>query len=81
MDNRLVPLASSNEILRALLRLGCTEGKRQATSHRAVRRQMPDGRILSRQLVMGKRELPRGTLKSILSGLEIPLEDFLRVLR
>jgi hypothetical protein len=42
---------------------------------------MPDGRILSAPVVLGKREIPRGTLRSILVLLEISLDDFLEALR
>ncbi len=76
-----VPLRSSNQILNALKRLGVQEGRARSTSHRFLYRELPDGRKVSNPLPMGKREVPRGTLRNILEGLEIPLEDFLDALR
>ena len=76
-----VPLRSSNQILNALKRLGVREGKARSTSHLFLHRDLPDGRKLSRPLPMGKQEVPRGTLRNILQGLEIPMEDFLDALR
>ena len=76
-----VPLRSSNQILNALKRLGVQEGRARSTSHRFLFRTLPDGSKPSRPLPMGEREVPRGTLRAILEGLEISLEDFLEALR
>ena len=80
MRNGRVPLRSSNQIVNALKRLGVREGKARSTSHLFLHRDLPDGRKLSRP-PMGKQEVPHGTLRNILQGLEIPMEDFLDALR
>jgi predicted RNA binding protein YcfA (HicA-like mRNA interferase family) len=36
--------------------------------------------VLSTVVVLGKREIPRGTLRSILRQLDISLNDFLKAL-
>ena len=76
-----VPLCSSAQIAAALQRLGCYPGKAKSGSHQSYHRRLPDGRILSAPLVLGKREVPRGTLRSILILLDISLDDYLLALR
>ena len=56
--------------------LGAYQGKAKGGSHASYHRDMPDGRILTAGVLIGKGELNRKTLKDILYGLEIPLDDF-----
>ncbi len=77
-----VPLCSSDQIISALQRIGCYQGKARGSSHVVFhRRHDSDGRILTAPVVVGKKEVPRGTLRSILMLLDISLDDFLAALR
>ena len=49
-------------------------------NHQTYRRGMGD-RVLSARVVLGKREVPRGTPTSILLLLDISLDEFLEDLR
>ena len=64
-----------------LERLGCYAGKAKKGSHLSIHRDKLDGHTLTSVLVLGRRQVPKGTLKSILVGLDIPLEEFLTHLR
>lgn len=82
MPARQVPLCSSRQVIKALERLGCYPGKAKRSSHQSYHRVDPiNGRVLSAPVVLGKREIPRGTLRSILTLLDISLTDFLDALR
>ena len=72
-----VPRLSSNQICRALERLGCTRARAAAGSHQAYRRQGVDGRTRTIPVVLGKTQVPKGTLRSILLALDLSLDDFL----
>ena len=72
---------SSRQLTAALERLGCYYTKSGSSSHRTYRRQLPDGTILRAPIVLGKREVKRGTLRSILRLLQISETDFDRALR
>lgn len=76
--NRL-PLCSSDEIVRALNRLGCILLKAKGGSHQSFRREA-GGRVLIGVVVVGKRQVPGGSLRNILTSLEITLEEFLDAL-
>ncbi len=76
-----LPLRSSLEVIAALIRLGCYEGKEKAGSHLLLHRQTPDGRTVTGVVVLGKREIPKGTLRNALKQLEIDASDFLEALR
>ena len=76
-----VPLCSSAQITAALRRLGCYPGTAHGGSHRAYHRRRSDGHILTSPVVLGKREVSRGTLRSILELLEISLDEFMDALR
>ncbi|MFQ5875303.1 MAG: type II toxin-antitoxin system HicA family toxin [Dehalococcoidia bacterium] len=76
-----VPACSSNQITAALERLGCYPGRAGSSSHRSYHRDQASGRTLSAPVVLGKREVPRGTLRNILQLLDISLDDFLEALR
>ncbi|MCH7652149.1 MAG: type II toxin-antitoxin system HicA family toxin [Chloroflexi bacterium] len=75
------PLCSSDQVCRALERFGCQPGKARSGSHLSYHRNHPSGRTLSAPVVLGKKEIPRGTLRSILRLLDISLDDFLEHLR
>jgi predicted RNA binding protein YcfA (HicA-like mRNA interferase family) len=57
-------------------RKGFTEGKKTRGSHRSY---IKDNRVAT--VVLGKKEMPRGTLKSILAQAGISEEEFLEELR
>jgi len=69
------PLCSSDEVIRALERLGCSPSRRAKGSHQVYQREA-DGRTLCAVVPIGKREIARGTLRSILSKLIISEEAF-----
>lgn len=76
-----MPLCSSRQLIAALERLGCYPGKAGRSSHRTYRRKLPNGSIVAASIVLGKRELPRGTVRDILWRLQISEADFDRALR
>ena len=65
----------------ALERLGCYPARANRDSHRTFHRQLPDGSVVSASVVLGQRELPRGTTRDILGRLQISEADFDRALR
>ena len=65
-------------MLKALKLLGVELGKAKSGSHQSVYRTRADGKVLVSAVVLGKKEIPRGTLTSVLKQLEIPREDFVR---
>ena len=74
-----LPLVSSRQLVNAIQRLGAYPGKSKSGSHASYHRQTDNG-ILTATVVLGKAEIPKGTLSSILKQLSIPIEDFLRAL-
>ena len=72
-----LPLCSSRQLIAALGRLGAYPGKTGKGSHASYNRKTRDGRILTAVVVLGKKEVPKSTLRRILSGLEISASDFL----
>ena len=72
---------SSRQLVAALVRLGCYYEKSGSSSHRTYRRRLPYGTILRAPIVLGKSEVKRGTLRSILRLLQISETDFDRALR
>ena len=75
------PLCSSKEFVNTLLRLGVKQGKRKKGTHASFFRETEDGRLIEGIVLVGKREIKRLTLKSMLEKLEIPLEDFKQELK
>lgn len=72
-----LPLCSSSQIVAALLRLECWPSPRkQKGSHKTYYRAGPHGRTLVAVVPLGKSEVARGTLRSILTLLEIEEEAF-----
>ncbi|MBI4202299.1 MAG: type II toxin-antitoxin system HicA family toxin [Chloroflexi bacterium] len=82
MNYSSLPLCSSEQVCRALERLGCYRAKARGSSHLVYHRKHPtEDKTLSAPVVLGKSEIPRGTLRSILQLLDISLDDFLKALR
>ena len=74
-------LCSSRQMIAALERLGCYSNRTNPSSHRTFHRRLPDGRVVSASVVLGKREVARGTTRDILTRLQISEADFDRALR
>ena len=75
-----LPLCSSRQLVSALERLGCYQGRTGKGSHVIYFRKLPDRTLVS-PVVLGRSEVPRGTLKKILDLLEISPEEFKGKLR
>ena len=75
-----LPLCSSRELIAALERLGCYPGRAEAGSHVSYLRRVSGDRVATAVVVLGKREVPKGTLQSILRGLQIETTEFLDAL-
>lgn len=76
-----LPLISSRQLTRALERLDATQSADSPPkgSHAAFFREV-EGRTLTAIVVLGKREIARGTLQDILFSLDIGLKEFTEVL-
>ena len=74
-------LCSSRQMVAALERLGCYPDRANRGSHQTIRRRLPDGSVVAAQVVLGKREVARGTARDILRLLQISEDDFERALR
>ena len=74
-------LCSSREMVAALERLGCYPCRAATGSHQVFARRRPDGSEVSASILLGRREVPRGTARSILRELQITTEEFERALR
>ena len=77
----MIPLCSSNQMMRALKRMGVERGPLKRGTHQTVIRTVPDGRILIAIAIIGKKEVPKGTLSAMLKELEISMEHFQSALR
>ena len=75
-----LPLCSSRQLIAAIERLGAFPGKKTSGSHASYHRQTENG-ILTATVVLGKREIPRSVVRSILKQLQISVEDFVGALR
>lgn len=73
-------LFSSDEVIAALIRSGCREGKRIGSSHLCLLREA-DGREYRIVVVQGKKEIPRGTFEGILVQAGLTYEEFLEYAR
>lgn len=71
-----LPICSSKKVERALSRAGFNL-VRSSGSHGAYQKRLPNGRLLTATVPLGKREIPRGTLASILRQAELSVEEFL----
>ena len=74
-------LCSSRQMVAALIRLGCYPCRAASGSHQFFARQLPDGSTASAPVVLGKRQIKRGTARSTLRLLQISEDDFDRALR
>jgi predicted RNA binding protein YcfA (HicA-like mRNA interferase family) len=75
-----VPLCSSREIINALQRAGFRPARDAAGDHQAFVRDLPDGRRITTIVLIGEREVPRGTLRKILRLAEMTVDEFVAVL-
>ena len=70
-------LFSSNEIIAALQRAGFEQARKPKGSHAAFVRRRPDGSHDVVVVVLNQKEVPRGTLNSILQQAGMDYEQFL----
>lgn len=73
------PTCSGDQVIRALERAGFTEtdtSRRTRGSYHTYARPNLDGRTCVYTVVVGKREVPRSTLRSILRQAELTIEEF-----
>lgn len=78
--NEKIPLCSSDQIIRVLERNGFVKKKKTRGSHQAlIRREGSRSRVVI--VVLGKKEIKRGTLRSILEMADMSLEQFLKELK
>lgn len=75
-----LPLCSSNQIINALKRAGFQPASSNPGSHLTMERRT-SRRVITTIVVMGKKEVPRMTLKSILRLAEMSQAEFLRHLK
>ena len=71
----LLPLVSSERVVRALEKIGCTFPRIADGTHLAVNRMTAKG-PLTQTVPLNKPEVKRGTLETILKGLEITEDEF-----
>jgi len=76
-----LPLCSSRRIVSALKRLGFNEYLKSPGSHQALVREDADGRKRVAIVPLGKKEIPRGMLRSILEQANVSVEKFLKALK
>jgi predicted RNA binding protein YcfA (HicA-like mRNA interferase family) len=70
-------LFSSEEIINALIRCGFELTGRRGKSHQTLKRPRAGGRSDVTVVPMGKKEIPKGTLDSILQLGNLDYHDFL----
>ena len=75
-----LPLCSSDKLTAALRRLGCYEGEAKPGTHRLYYREV-NNNIEQAPVILGKREIPRGTLTNILKLLHINEGSFRSAVR
>lgn len=61
-----MPLPSSDEVISALKKDGFLPRKTKRGSHRVFRKKLPDEMTRTVVVPLGKKEIPRGTLRSII---------------
>lgn len=76
-----LPLCSSKQVCGVLERVGFECLKKKAGSHQSYVRELPDGRKISVVVIIGKKEMTRGTLKRLLARAELSESDFLKLLK
>lgn len=77
-DMARLPLCSSQQIIRALQRAGF-QSKTSSGSHLTMQRQTAR-RTITTVVIMGKKEVPRGTLRGILRLAEMSNREFIELL-
>ena len=75
-----LPLCSSEEIVKALQRAGFQSAHRSPGSHLTLSKRVGK-RTITTVVVLGKREVPRPTLRKILRLAQLTDEEFLTYLR
>ena len=70
-------LFSSDEIIAALQRGGFKQARTSKGSHATFKRRRPDGTHDVTVVLLGQKEVPKGTLDSILKLANIDYEEFL----
>ena len=75
-----LPLVSSAQLVAALHRLGFQDGPAKGSSHVSMWRARPDGGKDVTSVVLGRKEIPRGTLRGILEVANVAETDFLSAL-
>ena len=76
-----LPLISSDRLVAALHRLGFVDGPAKGSSHLSMWRARTDGGKDVTSVVLGKKQIPRGTLKGILELARVTQDEFLAALR
>lgn len=72
-----LPLLTSDEIINARLRGGIEIARKSKGSHQTLKRGRKLGGTDVTVVPVGKKEIPRGTLKSILKLANVEIEEFL----
>lgn len=75
-----LPLCSSQQVINALQRAGFRPASSSPGSHLTMEKRTAR-RVIITVVVMGKKEVPRSTLKAILKQAELSQKDFLKHLR
>jgi predicted RNA binding protein YcfA (HicA-like mRNA interferase family) len=70
-------LFSSDEIINALLRCGFELARKSKKNHQTLKRRRPDGRHDVTVVPIWEKEVPKGTLDSILKLANLDYDDFL----
>lgn len=76
-----VPLCSSRQVINALQRAGFKPARDAVSDHQAFVKVHSDGHKAIAIVVLGKREVPRHTLRIILRQAELTVEEFRSLLR
>lgn len=76
-----LPLVSSDQLVAALRRLKFLDGPAKGSSHLSMWRPRPGGGKDVTPVVLGKKEIPRGTLKGILELARVTQAEFVAALR
>jgi len=72
-----LPLLTSDEIINALLRGGFEIARKSKGSHQTLKRARKLGGTDVTVVPIGRKEIPRGTLQSILKLANVEVEEFL----
>lgn len=75
-----LPLLSSNEIIKALKRAGFKPARKSKGRHQTFVKETKERKIIT-VVVLGEKEVPRGTLKKILKLAKLSKEEFLSYLK